>query len=270
MLLGTATVLHVGRAYYLAPAEERLFSPEHALFASSGRIGLIFGIGAASLVMFNLLYLVRKQVRRLDRLGTLRAWLGWHVTSGLLAGTLVLVHSTLQVKNLVTRTCVWALAIVIVTGVLGRYMVRFIPRTRSGERVGIESMQDEIMVFVDRARPALRNEIQGIRALQRLVDATGSKRRPCPTLTGNLLRLRQVRADMQLLRRSLGRSGTASGELGGLLRRTSRLYSQGAVADFFSQVMDSWRIFHRVLALIFVASLSLHVGVAIYFGYVRL
>ncbi|MCC6747121.1 MAG: hypothetical protein IT371_05635 [Deltaproteobacteria bacterium] len=271
-LVGVGTVAVLGWPYYTAAPADRIFFPEHRLFGAAGRIGLWLGVLAGALFLFNLLYLARKKVHALEVTGSMRSWLDAHVLTGILGALLVPLHSALEVKSLVTKTCIWSLVVVVVTGLLGRYMIRFIPRTRAGDPMSTAAVEAEVMAFIDEVRPKALHDAEAVRVLQRIADAASAKRRPALTFSESRARLRQVRADMRYLKTvAAGTSGSGDDifELDFILKRVQGIYKQTAASDFASRLMDSWRIFHGVLALLFVVALGVHVGVAIYYGYVK-
>ena len=42
------------------------------------------------------------------------------------------------------------------------------------------------------------------------------------------------------------------------------------MAQAAGRLLDSWRTFHRVLALLFLVALATHIGAAIYYGFARI
>src|SRR3989339_1297943 len=81
--------LAVGWNYYHLPASERSLNIYHHIFRPSGRVGLFAGIGAIALFISNVLYWIRKLLTHYHGLGSLRAWLQWHVFSGIIGSLFV-------------------------------------------------------------------------------------------------------------------------------------------------------------------------------------
>jgi hypothetical protein len=275
LLAGAAGVLLWGRGYYLEPGAERVYSPQHQIFASSRPLGHGLGVLAFLLFLANFGYQLRKGLRLLQAAGTLAAWMRWHVLGGLGGALLVALHSTFEMRNWMTRTCVYSLGIVVLTGIIGRYLLSFVPRTASGERMSLSALQDQIMGHVDALRPLVVHDRRAVKALQGLVDAVDP-----PALVGvqEPLSLRYVRArlaesrgQMALLRRAVagapGHSGAAGRDLDRLIRKTARLSRRVAVVHVAGYLMDNWRNLHRAFALLLLLTLLAHVAVAIYLGY---
>lgn len=265
---GAALIFWQGYAYYMSPVDARLFSPEHKLYGSTGLIGLGCGIAATVLFLSNLLYLLRKAIVRLHWFGTLRAWLNWHVMSGLLGGLLVTLHSAFEIKTIVTRTLIWAFVIVIATGLIGRYMIRFIPRTKEGELLKVEALETEVMALVDALRPSMIGNSQQISILQTMVDELELRTTSTVSLRMLFQRLRQMQKTLGSLNTMVSAQHPDRQHIEALVKRAQKLSRYLVMSRRVSQMMDSWRLFHRVMTLLFWAVLSLHIVGAFYYKFV--
>ena len=116
--LGAFTVAH--RDYYELPDGERPAHAEHATLRSSGPIGLGAGLAGSAAFLLYLSYLVRKRMAKARWMGSLRAWMGFHVATGLLGATWVLLHAAFLPKSALGVLASAALAIVVATGLIGR------------------------------------------------------------------------------------------------------------------------------------------------------
>lgn len=265
-LIGSVAIFVLGRDYYFHPGE-RLDHADHRLFASTGVIGLWCGIAATVLFLSNLFYLVRKKAR-LEKLGTMRHWLRWHVVSGILGCLLVALHACFEVRTLVTQVVIWSLVIVIVTGIVGRYLVRFIPRTRDGQQQAIGELEGEILDFIEKVRPAVKGDAEALAVLGRMTDALDDSG-DAPGLAAAIRRGRRARQELRYLTRNVPLDLLEDGnDFKPMMRRAGWRYRQLVAARFASNLLDGWRIFHRVLAILFVVGLAFHVGAALYYGFV--
>jgi hypothetical protein len=141
-IAGTAT--WYGLPYYLTPLAERPFSPLHDLFAPTGLVGHGFGIVGTLLVVVGVtLYTARKRIPFLARVGKLRDWLHFHIFLCLVGPFLVLLHTTFRFGGLVAISF-WSMAAVVSSGVFGRYVYSWIPRTISGGATGAEAVRDRM------------------------------------------------------------------------------------------------------------------------------
>lgn len=78
-------------------------------------------VGALLMVMTETLYSLRKRTRLFNRAGPVRAWLSFHIFTGLVGPFLVLMHTGLQFRGLAGVTMALTV-IVVISGFIGRYL----------------------------------------------------------------------------------------------------------------------------------------------------
>jgi dihydropyrimidine dehydrogenase (NAD+) subunit PreT len=260
--LTLAVVGWAGWGFYRLAAAERPYSSDYAVFGSSAPIGLACGAVALVLIAANIAYLLRKRLQTLAGIGSLRGFLDWHVIGGVLAAGYVALHANFEVRNWIARAAVYGLAIVLITGLVGRYLLRYVPRTERGARMSVSAFEDELLGLVDAVRADAVRDPAAIRALQELVDTV----QETPHVLGlreAAGRLRRARGAVRAVERALGqRAGTAA-----LRRRLARDARQAQVIHVAGRAMDAWRAFHRAFALLLLVALVAHVGIALYYGY---
>ena len=113
-----ACLIH-GWDYYTLAASQRPFRPEYSVLRPSGRMGLVWGLVGAVLILFNLSYLVRRHLIGWHGLGSLRTWLGLHMMTGLTAAFAAILHSTLMVSSPLAALAFWCLLLTAMTGLSG-------------------------------------------------------------------------------------------------------------------------------------------------------
>lgn len=101
--------------------------------------GIAIAGGLMMLAVF--LYPLRKHVRALDRLGATRWWLWGHITLGLLGPWLVLVHSTFHIGSLNAGVALWSMVIVVLSGIVGRFLHARVHRGLRGERTTLDDLR---------------------------------------------------------------------------------------------------------------------------------
>jgi hypothetical protein len=271
----TVALWRHGRSYYTLPVADRIDHPEHARLRASGAVGHFYGIAGTVLILMNLLYLLRKQAKFLRGRGSLRAWMEMHVFAGLIGSALIVFHSAFQVRNQVASAASWSLAILVATGLLGRYMYAFLPRSLTGDEEAVEDVQARI--GSRRKELALRiGEGETAREVFRLLGGRVASLSGSP-LTAlfrlPLLALDRLRdrAARKAIREALRRGGPADeaerreteAMAAGILRDEGRKRAATVYKDLFLW----WRALHRAFALVMVAAMLVHVGVALYYGY---
>lgn len=115
------------------------FSPKHGA-------GLVFGVSAATLFVFEMLYPARRP--RARPLGTAQAWVQAHIYLGCVAFCLVLAHSGLSwphgaVGWLLLLLSFWT----VVSGVIGVWLQKFIPASLA-EGLQVEAVYERIPELV--------------------------------------------------------------------------------------------------------------------------
>lgn len=253
----TAALIWKGWSFYKLSMEERVEHPDFRTLRSSGFLGNGYGVVAALLIILNLSYLLRRLVAG-RHLGSMRAWLDLHVFTGLLAAVLVSFHSAFQVRTPIAAVSAVSLAVVVVTGLIGRFLYALAPAT--------EGRLHRAIVAVDAEVPDTRQAL-----------ATAIESLPPPAVPANASLLaalsavprwrqvaRQRREAIELLlpeRRSLPKKARAAvKEL--LAAATVDARNAGVAA-----LLRRWRGLHRFAALSMIAAVIFHAGVAWHYGY---
>jgi hypothetical protein len=262
-----AFLAYRGWDYYILPQVQRIRSPMHPEFKPAGPWGHGVGIGATLFMLSNFIYAVRKRVRALAGLGDIRSWLVFHVFVGFMSPLVIAFHAAFQSRNLLATGTAAALGVVVLTGIMGRYIYSLVPAA-AGHIVELEDLQAGFV----RARAE-------VEPLLEMVPNPGPVKRLFQSVTeplppGSLLNW-LVTLPLQSLRSRLA------------LRRVASLFpdpeSRKAFRDDFLQcerlrlqisfyrslksLMRIWRIFHASLAGFLVLAIAAHIGFSLYLGY---
>ncbi|HEY0194333.1 MAG TPA: hypothetical protein VGC42_24640 [Kofleriaceae bacterium] len=204
---------------------------------SHGRPPRFYEVGWAGVgSMFVMqLYSIRRRVRALHALGSLRAWLDLHVFLGLQSFIFVAYHSV-GVSPQVTLAAVnFALVTTIVaTGLFGRFIYNLIPRARAEDALAYAELGATVLRGMS-PPAALRRECRGV------VDLIGL----------DLLRRRLLR---QLLRDPAVTPIHARAA-----RRSMLLASRISALEIAERWCSRWILLHRPLAFLLLGITALHV-----------
>ena len=264
-----------GRGYYALPTLARRADPLHALLRPSGALGHPLGAIGLLLIGSNLAYLVRRRFAARSGLGSMRAWLRWHVVSGVTGPAMVLLHSAFTLRSAPATVASAALLVVVLSGLVGRYLYGLVPRARDGSARDLQDLAAE----VDRAAMELRTLGPAGAAAAEVLEAATTESVSAVARVGGLrddLRAlaaafglrRRVRDALASIDRSLaaepaGRSRAA--------RAIAHRFADNAVRiealGLLQRAASAWRTLHRDLALLMLVATSLHVAVAVYLGY---
>lgn len=252
-----AVVLLVrGWSFYKLSLEDRVEHPDYRTLRPSGVVGNGYGWVAALLVVLNLMYLVRRRLAA-TRLGSMRVWLDIHVFTGLVAATLVTFHSAFQLRTPIATLSAASLGVVVVTGLVGRFLYALTPAAdKQRLREAIEDLEEQW--------PGHRDELTtAIAALPGpVVPANASLSR---SLVAVPRWRRAGRARREALALILPRDGSSE------QRKAARRVVSAAAAEAGSSgkaaLLRSWRGLHRFFALLMLAAVLLHAGIAWHYGY---
>ena len=272
LAIGLATAVGIwGQDYYrLAPAE-RPFHAYHDLLRPSGRAGLAFGVVATVLFVLNLGYLIRKRLINVRRLGPLRLWMSFHVVTGIVGGALILLHAAFAPSSALGVLALAALAVTIASGVIGRYIYAKVPRSLEGRELELGQVREQlhacrhqledIGVSADWLRPQSQPEGHGHprSILGRFAAVVGGDRRR--------------RQDYRQLRRAILASPNLRASASHILplARTFCRHQHWLIRYHeLRSLLASWRFFHRWLAIVMLAVVAFHIGLAVRFGDLRI
>lgn len=132
VLIAVGTIVF-GWSYFQQPLHQRPWDALHKTLGAGGFWGHLLGIVGSGLMIGNLLYLVRRRWARLSRVGSMQAWLAFHVAAGIGGVAMVLAHSGGDFGNPIARVSTIAAVIVLITGVLGRWIYGQISYGEDGE-----------------------------------------------------------------------------------------------------------------------------------------
>jgi cytochrome b561 len=254
----TIGLAYRGWSFYQLSAEDRVEHPDYRTLKASGLLGNGYGWVAALLIVLNLSYLVRRRFGQ-SGFGKMQTWLDLHVFTGLVAATLVSFHSAFQLRTPVATTSTASLAAVVVTGLIGRFLYALAP-------TGIRERLRDALDAVEAAHPGHRAEL-----------SEGIAQRPGPTIPANSSLLRSVLTIPKWRRAGRDRAEVIDmllppkKQMSKALRRARKDLHEAAAADArasgMSALLRSWRGLHRFFALLMLAAVLLHAGVAWYYGY---
>jgi hypothetical protein len=264
----TALVLW-GRAYFVLPAVQRPLHELHALFRSSGSIGLTCGIAGSALFVLNLSYLLRKHLLKVRWLGSLRAWMSFHVFTGITGSLLILVHSSFQPRSSLGILAFACLGIVVTTGLVGRYIYAQVPRSLGGRELRVEELRHRLLQY--------RSRLAHHGLAFAWLDLPSQTSDPEENKRGTLARLAGVLAGNHALRRRyrdlqdmIQRDPDLSGDAAEILPLAREFLADRQRLERYADLrglMGSWRFLHRWLAIVMIAMVAFHVALALRWGF---
>ncbi|HEX9885754.1 MAG TPA: hypothetical protein VGA70_04665 [Longimicrobiales bacterium] len=281
-----ASALLWGLDYYVLPLEERAFSPLAPVFAPTGAVGHGLGVvGTAMIVVGVAGYSARRRMPLLRSLGALKQGLQVHIFLCTLGPLFVLLHTSFKFGGLVS-VAFWSMAVVVASGLFGRYVYVRIPKTLNGRFLEVDQVQERIRELSDEIRarvtevaaagsglPAASLDASLDAALHGGLAPGEIRAQPRGFFAALLWAVREdlrARGRERRLRRAV-RQGHVPLEfrrsLLELARERARLRQQAIVLQPFQRLFRYWHVVHLPLAVVMFIILAGHIAVAVLFGY---
>ena len=258
-----------GHAFYRLSSDERPYSELYETYKPSGFAGHAMGIiGSLMIIVGVTTYSVRKRARSLHKLGKLRSWLTFHIFLCTLGPYLVLMHTTFKIGNIAAVTF-WSMAVVVGSGIFGRYIYQHIPKGLDGVFFGDDQLLSQKQDIVERVSLITGQSGESIYGLIREFSVTPP---------GGLLAAVWATIRFDLRHRKLTHRLSAAlqgqGTERGLSDRAVPILVDGLRLDHsfvmsgpMQKLFGYWHVFHIPLAVVMLITFLVHLGVAIVFGY---
>jgi hypothetical protein len=247
---------------------------ETDLTAESG-IGYVLGIVGGSLMLLQLLYPLRKRMRFMRHLGTVKVWFRTHMMLGIVGPICILYHANFKLGSTNSNVALFCMLVVAGSGLIGRYLYRKIHHGLYGQKASLdELMADEArwkkrLAAILEFSPQMRAQLEAIQTWQPPARE-GVLRGSVRTLAFGL-RSHWAHARLLVLtRRALRAKARAEGwprarwiHSREILRRHlgEFFYAARRLAQFslFERIFSLWHILHMPLFLMLVVSGVVHV-----------
>jgi hypothetical protein len=257
-----------GWRYYTTPVATRGYDQAHRLLRPSGPFGQTFGVAGTLLMLMPFVYMVRKRLAALRAAGNLKAWLEVHIFCGVFGPVLITYHTSFKFNGLVS-VAYWSMVIVMLSGIIGRYLYVRIPRTIRGHELTQSELEIEARALLDElawtTSPVLMQRIEQFERI--VVPRAGSRVSIVGAFVGGI----KVRRELRALTRASKRSGMAPEALHhtlGLIAERADLLRRLAYLEQTKRWFELWHVFHLPLVYVMFAIVVLHIGIALYLGYV--
>jgi hypothetical protein len=236
--------------------------------------GYVLGIAGASMMAVMLVYPLRKRIRALKILGPVRYWFQIHMTFGVLAPALIVVHTSFRLGSTNSRVALICMLIVAFSGLAGRFFYRQIHHGLYGHRASLRDLQqqsEQLRETGTTASPLLPDIGTRLAQFEASVDKPGPggtalTRALRATVASRALRRTLLRDIDAQLRAHAAQSGLPA-DHGRRLRRTAarhidrrlRLCRRIAAFTLWERLFSLWHVFHLPLFVLMVIAVFIHI-----------
>ncbi len=232
---------YLGFRYYSLPIVDRYYDPMYNELKPSGSIGHWLGIVGTAFILFAVvIYMARKRLKIFRGIGTMKYWLEFHIFLCTLGSVLVLFHTTFKFGGIVS-VAFWSMAMVWLSGFVGRYIYVQIPRTIDGRELSLKEVQDLRASFEAELMTKYKLDINQLESLK--ISKIGKQ------LKAINISKDEIKKINQLINKERH-----------FARRINRLNSM-------RNLFKKWHVIHLPFSIVMLVITIIHIGVALYFGY---
>ncbi len=272
-VLGAAIVALLtlkGLSYYPLSGSERVKSAAHAALKPSGPWGHGVGIVATLFMMSNFIYALRKRWSVLKGKGSIRGWLTFHQFVGFMSPLVIAFHATFRSNNVLATSTSVSLAIVVATGVVGRFILKLVPSTEGKtQSLGEVTTRLEKVKARMSARLDSVTEVTDIRKVKAVLARADAASKSGSLLSFLINRPILGARDQVALGAVAGEfpTGAHYREFRHSFAELRKLQTQVTFYASIRRMLSVWRVFHVVLAVLLVVMITAHIAVSLYLGY---
>lgn len=235
--------------------------------AASGFFGHALGVmGFVLMLLTETLYSWRKRSRS-ARWGRMSAWLRFHIFTGLVGPYMVLLHTSWKFNGLAGIVTLFTL-IIVLSGIVGRYIYTAIPRTPDGIEIEAEQLSQQIQVLEHQLQQITAAGDQSTRQLaQKLNTLPQTAETPLLTFLGRTFYEWRYRRQWRKEKRRLNAAARAQAEkIQKLFNKRNALRRQVETIAIARRLLALWHTIHIPIGIALFVSAFVHIGGALYYA----
>ncbi len=255
VIIATIYLIYTGYSYYHTSLEERFYHQRHAWFKPSGVYGQGLGIIGTLMIVFGVaIYIARKRYGFLSKQIRLKHMLEFHIFLCILGPILILFHTAFKFGGIVS-IAFWSMVIVVLSGVIGRFIYIQIPRTIEGRELSLSEVKGTKINLTNVLSKDFNLESDTVNMIvsftneENLTNNKYSTRNLRKVLKSNNLPKEERNSILSMVKNEMS-----------LSRKIVRL-------ETMQKLFKYWHVAHLPFALIMLVILVIHVGVTLAFGY---
>jgi uncharacterized membrane protein len=267
-----AVLLVDGYSYYRTPYKERPRHEDYRALRPAGSRGLFYGITGSAMMVFMLVYTLRKRTRLLGRTLSLPPFLDFHIFCGVVGPLFIVLHTSFKIQGLVAISF-WSMVLVALSGYLGRYLFQLIPRNINNQEMSLHEIAEMQSRFTNDLQQRIRMESTAFAKVEQLFGRAYAVRgKSTIVMLMNLLLIdlrrpfirHRLRRELRLIV-SIPRQ--AENELLDVARRKAMFASRVSILERVQRLFHYWHVLHKPFAIIMYIIMLIHIGIAVWTGY---
>ena len=258
VLFATLFITFQAYDYYATPIESRFFHPSHEMFKPSGFAGHGLGIfGSLCMLVGVGVYIARKRLKVLRKLGLLKHWLEFHIFLCTLGPVLVLFHTAFKFGGIVAISF-WSMVAVFASGIIGRFIYLQIPHTIEGRMMS----RGDIQKVITDTQIRINRHIESETIKNELFDVFESFSIEKENTDYSSAR-KQIK---NILKRGNVDSKTSK-ELMHHIKQDFSLRKRIKRLELMQNLFRYWHVVHLPFAILMLLIMIIHIAVTLLFGY---
>lgn len=260
VLAVTVYLTYIGISYYNTPIEERFYHPDHEWLKPSGLFGQGLGVIGTLIILFGVvMYIVGKKYGVFERFIRLKYLLEFHIFLCTIGPILILFHTSMKFGGIVSIGF-WSMAMVVFSGIIGRYIYLQIPRTISGRELSLNEIHEE-------QRLAIQKMTSNEEMIQQISALISKYSNPYGWGWKSFLHHRRQKVQILASIPSLHIPTSDQADLRRIIKKEIRMKLRIQRLDLMRKLFKYWHIIHRPFSIIMLIIVIIHVGISFALGY---
>jgi hypothetical protein len=260
-----------GWGYYSIPIRERPRRAEYVNLKPGGTTGHGLGMIGGGFILLTLAYSARKRWKPLKKIGSIPRWLEVHIFFGIMGPLLVILHTGFKLNGLVA-VAFWSMIAVMLSGFVGRFLMRQIPRDIKGHTLGVQELVKAREILRGKLLENAQVDASMIEAIERTSLGAGSRARgPLAYMAALAVNTAVSRIRIARLMKHAAEAAEPHVRHASTLNRIAfeeailnrRILLLKKSQEFFR----NWHKIHKPFTWVMFGIVLIHVAVSVYLGY---
>ncbi len=270
--LTTVTIWARNYSYYLMPLQDRPVYARYDGLKPEGIESHGYGIiGTAMIFIGVITYSTRRRIKRFAHIGKIGDFLDFHIFMCLVGPILIMYHTTFKFGG-IAGAGFWCMTAVVLSGFVGRYFYRFIPKNIEGHELSAKELEDERQRLLQPLKVLYNLDNKVVEQIDKIGDSQfDNSGAGFFKLLWYLIKVDFSKWKYQThLHKILHAQSIPPGEIrkiSSVAQRRIALRQRILVLEKIRLVFHYWHVIHLPFSLIVLVILIVHVGVAVAFGY---